>query len=54
MANIVVILEKDSLPNLFVHPKSIDPSIQNSNAFSYLFRALYGCGINGLLKKSLS
>ena len=50
MANIVVILEKDSLPNLFVHPKSIDPSIQNSNAFSYLFRALYGCGINGLLK----
>ena len=45
-----MILEKDSLPNLFVHPKSIDPSIQNSNAFSYLFRALYGCGINGLLK----
>ena len=33
MANIVVILEKDFLPNLFVHPKSIDPSIQNSNAF---------------------
>ena len=53
MANIVVILEKDSLPNLFVHPKSIDPSIQNSNAFSYLFRALYGCGINGLLRKTI-
>ena len=49
MASMVVILE--TLPNLFVHPKLIDPSIQSSsNAFSYLFRALFGCGINGLLK----